>query len=763
MKKFFVSSFIFFTVLRVVADPCNASFSYSTDGFTINLNGSASTGDVTHWEWYLNGDFFSDMGPENHYTVNEAGTYEICLIITTASACIDTVCENVVVESQQGDCNACFTSSANGLTIYLDGSCSTGDVTHWQWYINGELFSDAGPETHHTVGASGEYEICLVITTASGCIDTICQNVNVESQQGDCNACFTSSVDGLTIYLDGSCSTGDVTHWQWYINGELFSDAGPETHHTVGASGEYEICLVITTASGCIDTICQQVNVEEQQSDCEACFTYWFDGFTIHLNGACSTGDVIHWAWYINGDFFSDMGQENHYTVSEAGTYEICLIVTTASGCVDTACEEIHVEAQQGDCEACFTYWLDGLTIHLNGSCTSGDVVHWQWYSNGDLFSDAGPETHITVEEPGEYEICLIISTTSGCIDTICQQVNVEVQQDDCAACFTYWLDGLTIHLNGSCSTGDVAHWQWYINGDLFSDAGPETHTLVNHSGEYEICLIISTTSGCIDTICQQVNVEVQQNDCAACFTYWLDGLTIHLNGSCTTGDVAHWQWYSNGDLFSDAGPETYTTVDHSGEYEICLIISTASGCIDTICQHVNVEEQQSDCEACFTYSLDGLTIHLNGSCTTGDVAHWKWYINGDLFSDAGPETHTTVDHPGEYEICLIIETAGGCVDTFCDHITIEELQDGDYHFKASSPSSDENIVIQLSSPKDGFFTLFFMDVSGRIILEKTSDLFAGSSQYTLLVTKQIVPGCYFITLNFNNEVRRTNKVMIGK
>jgi len=142
------------------------------------------------------------MGPANHYTVNEAGTYEICLIITTASECMDTVCENVVVESQQGDCNACFSFSVDGLTIYLDGSCSTGDVTSWNWFKNDDLVSDTGPETHILWMSRVPMEICLIIETANGCVDTTCESITVENQQDDCEACFTASVDGETVYLD---------------------------------------------------------------------------------------------------------------------------------------------------------------------------------------------------------------------------------------------------------------------------------------------------------------------------------------------------------------------------------------------------------------------------------------------------------------------------------------------------------------------------------------------------------------------------------
>ncbi|MBX7108259.1 MAG: hypothetical protein K1X61_06375, partial [Chitinophagales bacterium] len=69
--------------------------------------------------------------------------------------------------------------------------------------------------------------------------------------------------------------------------------------------------------------------------------------------------------------------------------------------------------AKAGPCEAYFTFDVNDNTIFLNGSETAGDVVSWHWYINNDLFSDSGPETDVIVDEPGEYQICLVIETAA--------------------------------------------------------------------------------------------------------------------------------------------------------------------------------------------------------------------------------------------------------------------------------------------------------------------------------------------------------------
>ena len=406
----------------------------------------------------------------------------------------------------------------------------------------------------------------------------------------------------------------------------------------------------------------------------------------------------------------------------------------------------IHTHA----CEADFTYSIDGLTINLDGSASAGDITSWHWFINNDFFSDAGPETHITVADTGEYWICLVIETASGCVDTFCHGVNVEAVGNNCEAAFTWNVDGFTINLNGNTSSGDVVSWHWYINNDLFSDAGPETHITVGDTGEYWICLVIETASGCVDTFCHGVNVEAVGNNCEAAFTWNVDGFTINLNGNTSSGDVVSWHWFINNDFFSDAGPETHITVGDTGEYWICLVIETASGCVDTFCHGVNVEVVENNCEAAFTWNVDGFTINLNGNTSSGDVISWHWYINNDLFSDAGPETHTTVTDSGDYEICLIIETASGCIDTFCSTTSVALAPFEGFNFKILPPSADGSLQLLLSSPDECSAFINVLDLSGRKIFAEILPLSPGTISHTLPLQNRLAAGFYLLTIDFN-------------
>ncbi|MBX7110212.1 MAG: T9SS type A sorting domain-containing protein, partial [Chitinophagales bacterium] len=307
---------------------------------------------------------------------------------------------------------------------------------------------------------------------------------------------------------------------------------------------------------------------------------------------------------------------------------------------------------------------------------------------------------------------------------------------------------------------GDVVSWHWYINNDLFSDSGPETDVIVDEPGEYQICLVIETAAGCVDTFCHGVMVEAPQGDCEAHFTWNVEGYTIFLNGSSSAGgDVVSWHWYINNDLFSDSGPETDVIVDEPGEYQICLVIETAAGCVDTFCHGVMVEAPQGDCEAHFTWNVEGYTIFLNGSSSAGgDVVSWHWYINNDLFSDSGPETDAVVDEPGEYQICLVIETNAGCADTSCYQVIIEGLLNQQNNLKILPPGEDESLNLIVTAAVTGSIQISIFEMTGRQIFTHQESVQSGTMQYVIPFNKRLSTGIYLISVQFNDSAVITGK-----
>ncbi|PSJ73562.1 hypothetical protein C7N43_28480, partial [Sphingobacteriales bacterium UPWRP_1] len=119
------------------------------------------------------------------HTYAEAGTYTVCLTITTGNGCEDDICQTVTVSGGgvEPACAAHFNFETSGLTAYFNGNPSeaNGDIIGWQWNFGDGTSSgpDAGATTNHTFAEAGTYTVCLLIWTGNGCEDDICQTVTV--------------------------------------------------------------------------------------------------------------------------------------------------------------------------------------------------------------------------------------------------------------------------------------------------------------------------------------------------------------------------------------------------------------------------------------------------------------------------------------------------------------------------------------------------------------------------------------------------------
>ncbi|HET8963174.1 MAG TPA: PKD domain-containing protein, partial [Chitinophagales bacterium] len=81
-----------------------------------------------------------------------------------------------------------------------------------------------------------------------------------------------------------------------------------------------------------------------------------------------------------------------------------------------------------------------------------------------------------------------------------------------------------------------------------------------------------------------------------------------------------------------------------------------------------------SDCDADFDWELSGytLTVFDNSESDVGAITSWYYTIDGVFVSD-DPEFEYTFTEAGLHEVCLVIETTGGCEDDKCQGVLIIE------------------------------------------------------------------------------------------
>lgn len=83
-----------------------------------------------------------------------------------------------------------------------------------------------------------------------------------------------------------------------------------------------------------------------------------------------------------------------------------------------------------------------------------------------------------------------------------------------------------------------------------------------------------------------------------------------------------------------------------------------------------------SDCDADFDWELSGytLTVFDDSESDVGAITSWYYTIDGVFVSD-DPDFEYTFTEAGLHEVCLVIETSGGCEDDKCQGVLI--IEDG--------------------------------------------------------------------------------------
>jgi PKD repeat protein len=464
---------------------CKAKFNFVTQGKTASFINTSTPGDPNT---YINSSFWKfGVTPTGTYlgsstlgnptfTFPANGNYLVCLKITTTNGCLNDTCMNITInDTTPPPPVVCYASFNFNFTSYnsvvfnsLNCYCGAGDsIIKRDWNFGDSLSSTnilTGniKDPSHTYNASGAYHVCLKITTAKGCTSTFCIpiTVNIPPTTVPCKANFNFVVQGKTASFTSTSNSGTsgvalAFLWRFGVNatgGSLATSTLPNPTFTFPANGTYLVCLKVTSANGCVSDTCKTVVIHDTIlppiTACKAQFVFsnlsttQAAGYNIKFNSANSytaTGDSIisrNWSFgdsasttnFINGNVVDPA----HFYAT-AGVYNVCLKITTAKGCVNTACLNVYVgiNTNPSNCTSFFTIQNVGYKeMKYNSSLSfagaNDSIVSRIWSfgdgttANGNLVTTTKKYNH-----GGTYSVCLKITTAKGCVNNFCTPVKV--------------------------------------------------------------------------------------------------------------------------------------------------------------------------------------------------------------------------------------------------------------------------------------------------------------------------------------------------
>lgn len=335
-----------------------------------------------------------------------------------------------------------------------------------------------------------------------------------------------------------------------------------------------------------------------QTANCEASFIAEPMPANQQLIGFQNLSFPVSYSTYWNWDFGDGAGSNDFEPVHEyaqPGIYNVCLtMVDSMLSCTSTFCLEVWVNLLSSDCEALYSFDVQGNTISFTDMST-GFPDAWLWnFGDGTASSEQNPIHAWNI--PGTYQVCLTIyNDSTQCEDTFCDIVTIGDTLPDCHADYSYaQVQGLTYAFT-NLSTGQPDQVIWdFGDGTPFSYETNPVHTW-EQAGIYHVCLaIISNLTGCQDVMCLYITVGDTISACQADFNFLVDSVPGNTNhywfiDSSTGINISSWYWdFGDGTTSFIRNPD-HTFAD-SGTYDVCLTISGQGNtgyCSSSVCKSI--------------------------------------------------------------------------------------------------------------------------------------------------------------------------------
>ncbi len=693
--------------------------------------------------WKINGVQVSNSvdGFTHLFDQNNASIYNICMRATDSQnpTCFIEACKQIAIAPMPVN----FDYIINSNFVKFNSIIPLTFETDVNWNFGDENFG-YGINTEHSYQEIGNYNACMKVTIyaenqiSGACmLPPVCKPITINTiSDCDLKAYFSYSINEELSQLNlNNKSTGTITDYQWWVNGDYYYETNPVIPIQLDIA--YDVCLTIfNNENGCQDEVCQ--TIYPPQVSCYANFNFTTTPGSLEVvfqNG--SVGGAIY-EWYFGDGYYSN--EENPVHIyAEPNVYEVGLSIQNE----ETECYASYfaiIQIGTVDCFADFSYFNQQETNEVYFYDNSlGNITLWDWnFGDGNVSNEQYP-LH-TYSEQGTYTVTLSIENSqTECSSTITKEV--VVGQEECNADFSFFRQpgtGTVQFTNQSTGSFDQLFW-WFGDNTYSTETNPSHTYLYNDS--YDVYLDIWNSEGnCYSTKYKQVIVQgAQEIYCNADFTHTINHQNLSINlSSTTTGAATFFEWYFDDGTYK-TGQNISHTFENSGMHEVYLYTyDDASGCFSSAYREFVVGS--INCKAQFeTYiNPDDLTVQINNQSTGNQLSYYWNFGNGETSTSENPVI--TYSEPGIYWIDLSIENAANncsdwtykqiivgntnCVADFVavpngqtNTISFENRSQGGYYyswwFDDGEMSWDENVSHTFETPGRHYVELFIVNEFG--------------------------------------------------
>ena len=391
-----------------------------------------------------------------------------------------------------------------------------------------------------------------------------------------------------------------------------------------------------------------------------------------------STGNPFQLTWDF-GDSQIGLGDSVYNIYSTAGFYNVSLVAIANNGCSDTSFNTITVNDPPIANFSFLNNQCVGASVQFNDISTTsqGTISNWTWVFNS-LDTLLGSTSNYSFNVDGQYPVQLFIQASTGCLDTIQQNIDIVPGPISSFSATNTCLGETTQFLNTtSISGGLTVNYEWIFNtNDTSLLTNPSFAFPSSLAANYNVFLTATSSNGCVDTLTEVIHIgEPAQVD------FSIDDDTVCSNSLVVFSDssiippgetVSKIRWdFGDGSLDS-----TQSTISHlyasPGAYTITLTVQTESNCIASLSKIIQVIESPT---SNFSFNnvcvgLDANFTDLSTSSSLSQITIWNWNFGDTQLSNLQSPTHLFADS-GMYSVTLTTIDNNGCSNSIAQSITI--------------------------------------------------------------------------------------------
>lgn len=687
-------------VITIVGDPAGGCAPLNTTlSATIDADPAIN---VTAYQWSF-GDGQSGNGPTPLHTYTDLGTYDVGLEISTNLTGCDITEFSPEVIAVSGVPSVSFTTSPNPpisctapLDVTFNNTTNPAGLT-FEWdFGNGQTSSETNPGTI-TYTTEGSFTATLTATDNIGCSRTITRNINIGNPVASFEVPDTVCV-GQPFIIENESTIGA---YNWDLgNGETSTAGSPTVAYDT--PGLKTITLNVTAAGGCTgdtmvtlfaeevpegfttlpDFSCEEplsVALSPEYMNPDAMYEWtivYIDPFPATPDSILLTSEEMSPTF----DFFNP--DTTIYGRNGRLIIQTSYMATSPAGCVvsgtmiDTLWQPnaLFMPDVVDGCAPLAVTFADSSTAFSN-------IVGYTYlYDDGNMasFTNDDPHTY-TFNDPGEYDVRLVIETENGCLDTS-YAVRIEVGSPltpDFTADQTTVCPGDTVLFTGISNTGNIDAWHFHAEegrgSHCFND-NEMRYNFDNTTGPQDITLEVEY-NGCFSEVTKTDFITVNgplakmnfQTNCDNPFNVAFEDLS---SGATTVT-------WAFGDSTSSTVSNTSHLYDSTGTYMVYLTAeNNTTGCpasVDSALVHVTDiragmellnEEMEEDSMFCIgepIFLKAQNSQDVDNRCWKGYDWHFSWKRPITTPLDTLDESASA---PGDQTISLVVTDINGCRDT---------------------------------------------------------------------------------------------------